>query len=161
MNLWARLAGLVTRAVVTVVNDVLQAQGLQVALSGTDLADDVERMQNYGFSSVPLAGAETIILRVGGTADHPIAIVVDDRRTRPTGLAPGDVVVYDTNGNRVHLTAGRMVLQAAGTVDLGGASATPLDPTTGVVTGECLDTFTGLPFATLGQMSAIVRARKV
>jgi phage baseplate assembly protein V len=159
---WHRVVNMISRAVVVLVNDVLKGQALQVQTSATDYCDNVERLQNYGFSSVPLPGAEAIVLHVGATADHPVAVVVDDRRTRPTALLPGDVVVWDTTGQRIHLTAARVVVQATGTIELAGTSAVPLDPlTTGVVQGQCIDMFTGQPFASLGQTSSVVLAKKV
>lgn len=54
--------------------------------------------------------------------------------------------------------SGDIVLKvASGTVNLG---ASDLLPTTGVVNGEAIDTFTGLTQYTLGNASAVVKAKK-
>src|SRR3970282_1648324 len=79
---------LIRRAVVHLVNDALGAQRLQVTLLAGELTDGVERMQEYGFSSVPVAGAEAAVLAIGGLRSHLVAIAVDDRRYRPKGGAP-------------------------------------------------------------------------
>jgi len=85
---------MVMRAVVEMVGDDDMLQTVQVSRADDLLDDDVERFQQYGFSSVPYADAEAIILLLGGNADVPVAISVDDRRYRPTGNAEGEIVLY-------------------------------------------------------------------
>lgn len=91
------------RAVVTLINDATRMQGVQVKLLADEVADQVERFQNYGLTSVPHAGAEGIYLSLNGSRDHGVVICVDDRRYRLTGLADGEVALYDDIGQRVHL----------------------------------------------------------
>ena len=73
-------------------------------MMGDDVPDDVERLQNYGQISVPLAGAEAIIACIGAQSDHSIALVVEDRRYRPSGLPAGDTGIYHYEGHRLRLT---------------------------------------------------------
>lgn len=94
---------LISRAVVSIVTDGLARQNLQLRIQSDEVADDVERFQNYGFSSVPKAG-EAIVLSVGGKRSHLVAIVVDDKGVRPTGLKSGDTVVYHAEGHQLLLT---------------------------------------------------------
>ena len=84
----------------------------------------VERIQHFGFTSMPLprdqqqgqsgggggglgigttgqlkgAAAEGIALFMGGQRNHPVVIAVDDRRHRPMGLKPGENAQYDDQG---------------------------------------------------------------
>lgn len=100
-----RLHNLVARAVVQVVSDGGTLQGMQIgALDGEDI-DDAERFQEYGFTSVPLTGAEAVVVFPGGDRGHPLVVAVDDRRHRPTGLEAGEVAVYSETGARVLLKA--------------------------------------------------------
>ncbi|MGR6980802.1 phage baseplate assembly protein V [Testudinibacter sp. P27/CKL/0425] len=94
---------MVSRAVVSIVTDSLARQNLQLRLQSDEVADDVERFQNYGFSSFPKAG-EAIVLSVGGKRSHLVAIVVDDKGVRPTALKSGDTVVYHAEGHQLLLT---------------------------------------------------------
>jgi phage baseplate assembly protein V len=110
----ARIRGMVARAVVDLVNDATKLQGLQITIMAGQGADDVERFQNYGLTSVPLPGAEGIALAVGGVRAHTAVIAVDDRRYRVTGLVGGEVAVYDDLGHRVHLTRNGIVIDGAG-----------------------------------------------
>lgn len=91
------------RSVVSLINDALKLQGVQVKLLADEVRDQVERFQNYGLTSVPHAGAEGIYLSLNGSRDHGVVICVDDRRYRLTGLADGEVALYDDIGQRVHL----------------------------------------------------------
>lgn len=98
-----RVINLVTRAVVGLVDDSHKLQELQVSGLEDDDLDEVERFQNYGFTSVPKEGAEAVLLRLGGRGDHPIVIAVDDRRYRILNLVSGEVAVYTSTGSRIVL----------------------------------------------------------
>jgi phage baseplate assembly protein V len=110
----ARMRGMVARCVVGLVSDAAKLQGLQITIMAGQGADDVERFQNYGHSSVPLPGAEGIALAVGGSRAHTVVIAVDDRRYRLVGLAAGESALYDDLGHKVHLTRAGIVIDGAG-----------------------------------------------
>ena len=113
-RLMARVRGMVGRAVINLVNDATRLQALQVTMMADQVADDVERFQQYGVTSVPLPGAEGIALAVGGSTAHTVVISVDDRRYRLTGLQGGEVALYDDLGHKVHLTRNGIVIDGAG-----------------------------------------------
>jgi len=101
-----RVRLMISRAVVSIVNDAGGIQVVQVKLLAGETRDNVERMQNYGFSGVPLPGAEGIMACVSGNRDHGIMIVVDDGRYRMKGLQPGEVAMYshlDQESHRHHI----------------------------------------------------------
>lgn len=104
-----RIALMISRAVVSLVKDSFAMQGLQVQALAGEVLDDIERFQNYGFTSVPLAGAEAIILSLGGHRDHAVAIAVDDRRYRKKNLAPGEVALYTDEGDYILFKRGRHI----------------------------------------------------
>ena len=117
-----RLANLVARAVVKLVTDSTKLQALQLAILTGEVRDGVERFQEYGLTSVPFADAEAVVLFVGGRRDHGLVLAVDDRRYRVKDLAPGEVALYDDEGQRVWLKRGRIVVTAP-EVRLGSDSA--------------------------------------
>lgn len=102
------------RAVVRAVNDDLNRQLLQIEVLKGELRDKVERMQNYGFTSVPLPGADAAVAFVGGDRGHGIVLVVDDRRYRLSGLEAGEVAIYTDEGDKIHLKRGREIHMTAG-----------------------------------------------
>lgn len=101
-----QLHNLVARAVVQVVNDSAKLQSVQLGvLDGEDI-DDGERFQQYGFTSVPMPGAEAVVVFPAGDRGHPLVVAVDDRRYRLTGLTGGEVAIYHKDGAKVLLKDG-------------------------------------------------------
>lgn len=98
-----RVRLMISRAVVQLVNDTTLLQECQVELMRGEIRSGVERFQDYGFTAVPLAGAEAICVFVGGSRDHGVVVRADDRRYRPKDLQAGEVMVYDQLGQQVHL----------------------------------------------------------
>ena len=114
-----RLRLMASRAVLSLISDATGMQIVQVKLLNGEVRDGIERVQNYGFTSVPLPGAEAIFLSLGGDRDHGIVITADDRRYRIKGLQGGEVAIYTDEdkaagehrilfkrGKEIHLVAG-------------------------------------------------------
>ncbi len=99
----------IARGVIRLVNDGLKAQELQVGLLADEVRDGIERFQEYGFSSNPFPGAEVVVVFVGGSRDHGIAVACEDRRYRKRDLEPGEAAMYDDQGQAVHLKRGKII----------------------------------------------------
>lgn len=102
----------IARAVVTLIDDASRMQGAQVQLLDGEVLDRVARLQQYGLTSVPIAGAEGICLALGGSRDNGVLIAVDDRRYRLKALAAGEVALYDDQGQKVVLYRDRIEVEA-------------------------------------------------
>lgn len=113
-RLMARVRGMISRAVVSLVNDATKLQALQVTLLADQVPDDAEHFQHYGLTSVPMPGAEGIALAIGASIGHTVVINVDDRRYRLKGLPAGEVALYDDLGHKVHLTRNGIVIDGGG-----------------------------------------------
>ena len=109
-----RVDNMIGRAVVRLADDSTMLQQLQVSLQANEVRN-AERFQQYGFSSVPLAESEAVLLFPTGLRDHVIAIAVDDRRYRPRDLEAGEVGLYHFEGDYIRLLNGRIVEVVAGT----------------------------------------------
>ncbi len=90
-----RVDNMVARGVVKLVNSAVKMQTIQVGIQESETKDKVEHFQPYGHHSVPLKGAEAIIVFVGGDRNLPVAVVVDDRRSRPTSWVEGESGTYN------------------------------------------------------------------
>lgn len=165
MSIINRVQGMVLRGRIIAaraVNETIQRCDVQVLVGDTPA--DVDQLAQYGFASVPLEGADAIVVAVQGKAEDLVIIAVDDRRHRPTGLQPGDVCLYDHRGNQITLKSDRIACAApervefvSPRVDLGESD---LLATAGVVQGEAVDPFTGLTHFALGNASTRVFAKK-
>src|SRR3546814_10696622 len=87
------IAMMVGRCVLTAINDGSKVQTVQLTGLADEVLDRVERFQDYGFTSVPLAEAEGIVVFVGGSRGNGIVIATEDRRYRPTGLEAGEAMI--------------------------------------------------------------------
>ena len=114
----------VARAVLNVVDDEGNMQRVQISLLEDEVIDDVERFQDYGFTSVPEEGAEATVVFVGADRSHPIVVVADDRRVRKKGLKPGEVAVYHKNGDFIHLKNGNFIDISTKTLTISCETAT-------------------------------------
>jgi len=109
-----RAALMVGRCILKAIGDCKSVQLVQAQLLAEEVHDDVERIQEYGFTSVPIPGAEGVMVFVGGNRDHGLLIAVEDRRYRLKGLKSGEVALYDDQGQKVHLTRTGIVIDGAG-----------------------------------------------
>lgn len=114
MGLMDRIAGVVMRGIVTLVDDAKKLQALQLELTDEDdVVDEVEHFQPYGVSFRPPADAEAIVVSVGSDQDHLVALAVQSRSKRPTGIEEeegglyclGEFKVFLDKNGIVHLGA--------------------------------------------------------
>lgn len=110
-----RVANTVARAVVKLADDGRKLQLLQLGVLAGETIDHCEHHQPYGFSSVPLAGAEAVVVFPNGDRSHPLVVAVSDRRYRPTGGQPGQVTMYNNAGATI-------VMLPDGTIEIRSAS---------------------------------------
>jgi phage baseplate assembly protein V len=134
-----RLAMVVSRLVLDAVNDAAKLQGLRVQVLADEVLDEVEHFQPGGLTHVPLAGAEGVLLCVGGNRAHAVAVGVANRDARPTGLLPGETGLYSaqagSGGLKVLLDAeGNIVLTPTATVTIEGALLVTGDVSAGTAT---------------------------
>ena len=81
------------RGIVSKVTDGGAIQLIRGKLMDGEDYDQMENLQPYGFTSVPKAGAELLSTFIGGNRDHPVIVVVGDRRYRLRGLQDGEMAM--------------------------------------------------------------------
>ena len=104
-----RVMNMVARGVLATSDDERGMQNVQVSLLRDEAKTAVERMQNYGFSSNAPADSEVLVVFVGGGRDHGVIVATDDRASRFTGLAAGEVAIYTNEGDSIVLKRGNIV----------------------------------------------------
>lgn len=135
-----RLGNLLARGVVSAVNAAAKMQTVQVKLLAGEIKDRVEHVEPYGYTAHPLPGAEAVAAFFDGDRSHGVVIVVADRRYRLVGLAPGEVALYDDQGQKVHLTRAGIVVDGAGKpITLTNTTKVRMEAPLLEVTGEVKD----------------------
>lgn len=120
------------RGVMSSINDGGKRQRIQMTALKGEVRDQVERIQQYGFSSVPLPGAQVLFAAICGNRDHPIALAVDDPRYRLSGLQDGEVAIYNHQGTKI-------VLKLDGEIEIMAATKVRIDTPRLEVTGDIID----------------------
>lgn len=113
-GLLRRIALMIGRGRIAVVDDSPAVQSVQVEGLAGEVLPDVEKLSPYGFTSVPLPGAECVILCPTGMRENAVAVVVEDRRFRLKGLAGGEVALYTDEGDRIVFRRGNRIEVLAG-----------------------------------------------
>lgn len=108
MNISGWIRRLASRARLHRIDDSTGIQAVQVELLAGEIRN-LQRLQDYGITSVPLPGAEGIALALNGDRAQSVIIKTDDRRHRITELQPGEVCIYTHEGDTIHLKRGRKI----------------------------------------------------
>lgn len=109
---------MVGKAVIKAVDDTQKLQLMKIQTNADELQDEVERIQQYGFTSHPQNNAEAIILAIGGDPSNLIVIGTDDTRYR-IKLAQGEVALYDDQGQFIKLKRNNKIEVKGGEVIVG------------------------------------------
>ncbi len=114
------LANLLGIGRITLVDDDEDLQRVQVTEGAVGdgfadrVTDNVPRVLEFGFASVPPVDSEVLLLRRNGDRAKSIAIGTNHRPSRPKRLKAGDAGIYDIRGATVMLTADGLVIDCAG-----------------------------------------------
>lgn len=105
-HLYARITMLFGRGRVTgPVDDSGTVQMMQVQMSGLEVADERYRVAEFGFTSNPPIGSDVLALHIAGDRTAGAVIGTNHQPSRPTGLQPGESMLYSQDGKHVYITA--------------------------------------------------------
>jgi phage gp45-like len=116
--------------ILRIIDDTKKIQKVQISLMENETHNDVDRYQDYGFSSVPVSGCQALLVSLGGSRDNSIVIATEDTRYRPINLNAGEVVIYNNFGDKIHFKQNRIIEITAPNVKINGNLQ---------VTGDILD----------------------
>ena len=97
------------RGVLHLVKSADNIQKVQASGLADETLQDVELMQQFGFTSVPPANTQAVILPIGGQTTHGIVIATENCSFSVKNLQGGDVAVYDESGSSIVLKKGRLI----------------------------------------------------
>lgn len=110
---------LMARGILKSITDSNGIQRLNMTCLQGEYLIDIEKLEQYGFSSQPLPGAETFTLFMGGNRDMGISICAHDSRYRPTYMASSEVCLYTSRDKTI---PHRILLKADGTIQIYGTT---------------------------------------
>ncbi|RKE35300.1 phage baseplate assembly protein V [Paraburkholderia sp. BL23I1N1] len=131
------------------VNDAGPVQLLQAQINELETIDNLRRIAEFGFTSVPPQGSDVAIVFVGGDRGSGLVIGTNHQASRPTGLNPGETMIFTQDGKQIYLTAGGgIIVKANGQpVEVNDATTVTIVASTEIVadtpilkcTGDILD----------------------
>jgi len=110
-----------SRGTVVTVESVAHGQFADVKVGVGETLEDVERLENYGFTSFPNDGSEAFIVFVGGSRDDGVLIAADQpEHEKKVKLEKGEVAVWTSFGSSIHLKKDGSVLITADKIQTKG-----------------------------------------
>lgn len=109
----ARLMNVFARAVINSLKEDSGLQKAQIRILSSEVLDNVYRVSEYGFKSVPLSGAEAAVIFMGGDRGQGFIIATHDARYGVENLQDGEVAIYSHTGDRIVLKNGNIIEIAA------------------------------------------------
>lgn len=121
-RLYRRILMVVGRGRIKTGRDDGAAQLLQVKLGQMETVDNVPRLAEYGFNSMPPADTDAIVLFAGGNRSDGVIIATGSQTYRMRSLKTGEVSISDDQGQSVYLMRDgiRLTDKAGSTVTLNG-----------------------------------------
>jgi len=104
-----RVMLMIAPATITAVDDSKAIQKLQIKLGKDEVRENINHIQQYGFTSHPKPQSECAVIFVGGNRDHGLVIAVDDSRYRLKSIGEGEVALYSDEGDVIHLKRGNKI----------------------------------------------------
>lgn len=104
-------------------------------LAGEELRG-VVRVQPYGFTSNPPAGAEGLLVALGGRSDRAMLLGVEHPDFRQKSLGEKSTALYDAAGNIVSIVQGNIRIKHASSISIeAGPTTITIDGSGMTVTG--------------------------
>jgi phage baseplate assembly protein V len=113
-KLWRRMQLVVGRGRITTTKDSGPVQMAQVQIGQLETRDNTPRVAEYGFTSHPLPGCHGVMIFVGGDRSNGVIVATNDQNARLKDLKPGEVAIYDDQGQSIWLKRTGIEVDGAG-----------------------------------------------
>ena len=134
-NIQSRVLLMIGRGVLKAVSDNSNAQLCQVSLLDGELKSNVERIQDYGITSVPPEGSLATVLFVGGDRSNGLIIAAEDKKIRVKGLKAGEIAIYTDEGDEIYLKRGNEIAFKTKTMTVSAEAAVDITAPTITLNG--------------------------
>lgn len=135
-----KLKGMIVRGVIKSINDSGSRQMVVATLLAGEVKDRIERIQQFGMSSNPPAGASGVFAAAAADRSRLVCIGENHPAHRPKNLPAGETKLYDAFEQFVHLRASGVIeINAAGTVLINAPAKVRMVTAVLEVTGDIVD----------------------
>jgi phage baseplate assembly protein V len=111
---WYRAHNVCGRVTLNLGDDTQKMQTHQIEGYTDELRDNMQRVQRFGNSTMPLPGCTGVAIYQSGHRGWATVIADEDPRYRPTGLNPGETQSYMVDGAKKDGTGGTTRVILAG-----------------------------------------------
>lgn len=109
----AREAGDTVRAAfrgkITLVVSSEPVQRVQLSGLADETLQDLEHLQEFGFTSSPPEGTEAVVIPLGGNTSHGMIVATEHGSFRVKNLKPGETAIYSNEGAKIVIKQGRII----------------------------------------------------
>lgn len=109
----AREVGDVVRAAfrgkITLVVSSEPVQRVQLSGLADETLQDLEQLQEFGFTSAPPEGTEAVVIPLGGATSHGVIVATEHGSFRIKNLKPGETAIYSNEGAKIVIKQGRII----------------------------------------------------
>lgn len=124
-----RIRQIATRAIVELVDTDTALTTLKMKISESESLEGLEHFEPFGFTTNPPADSEALVISLGGRREHSVVLQVANRKYRVRGLKPGDVALYNQNGDK-------LVMKMSGETELSVSSKVVMKCPNFEITGD-------------------------
>lgn len=113
MSVEKQIQDMLARGFVTLSYRNKKARELQAEFLAGEVRDQLEHIEPYGFTSEPKADTqpEAFAMFFDGNRTNGIVFCVADRRYRLTNMQPGEVALYDDQGQKIVLSRSGVIVE--------------------------------------------------
>lgn len=103
MAIESLIENMMDRGVLDKFDDSGETQSCTVNYGYSGTMEDIERLQDYGLTSIPPIDSQIFYVCLGGSQEYPIVVKVDSPDKRLKLAQPGEVALWSIHGNSVYL----------------------------------------------------------
>lgn len=97
------------RGKVTLVVSSEPVQRIQLSGLADEILQDLEHLQEFGFTSCPPEGTEAVVIPLGGDTSHGVIVATEHGSFRIKNLKPGETAIYSNEGAKIVIKKGRII----------------------------------------------------
>ena len=97
------------RGKITLVVSSEPIQRVQLSGLADETLQDLEHLQEFGFTSNPPEGTEAVVIPLGGNSSHGVLVATQHGSFRIKNLKPGETAIYSNEGAKIVIKQGKII----------------------------------------------------